>query len=190
MTALQRKWVDTTGGPLLLLPEELLPSWRGIEGWFDHTDIRDTSDYARACRVEAWLGRIACGKGKGMVLAGDPGMVTWFPNGNRDGGLLVQWLWAPDEEAIVSAIGSREVADLLAGSAEEEVSFSTGPSGRLMVFDSSCSGDCLENDSLAIELAPGAYQARAFVFKTKPVAVVIRAIQKVRLQNRRWRPYS
>jgi hypothetical protein len=189
MTALQRKWVDTTGGPHLLLPEELLHSWRGIEGWFNHEDPRDQSDYARACRVMGWLGRIACGRGEGVVLSDESGLVTWFPGVDRDRGMLVQWLAAPNEEAIASAIGSREVADLLVGSAEDEVSFSTGPSGRLRLFDSSCSGDRLENDNLAIEVSPGPYRARAFVFDSGSVVVVIRQVQKVRLQNRRWRPF-
>jgi hypothetical protein len=37
-------WIDTTGGPQLILAEELLPHWRGIDGWKDHRDPSDKSD--------------------------------------------------------------------------------------------------------------------------------------------------
>ncbi|RZN32631.1 hypothetical protein CWO90_12950 [Bradyrhizobium sp. Leo121] len=65
-----RTWTATTGGPHLLIADEQLRYWRGIEGWRDHRDPADQSDYARACRVTTWLGLIACHHGSAVVLSG------------------------------------------------------------------------------------------------------------------------
>ncbi|MET1416651.1 hypothetical protein ABVF61_30575 [Roseibium sp. HPY-6] len=43
------------------MPEELLKKWRGIEGWSDHEDPDDESDYARGCRITNWIGTVRCG---------------------------------------------------------------------------------------------------------------------------------
>jgi hypothetical protein len=65
------RWIETYGGPHLLLAEELRFCWRGIEGWDDHNDPKDLSDYARACRVKTWLGTLPCNGGTALVLSGD-----------------------------------------------------------------------------------------------------------------------
>lgn len=46
------EWIDTAGGPFLLIEEDLLPSWRGTEGWTFETHGDDDSDYSRACGVQ------------------------------------------------------------------------------------------------------------------------------------------
>src|SRR6516162_4661750 len=54
------RWIETYGGPHLLLAEELHCCWRGIEGWHDHNDPKDLSDYARACRLKpGWAHSLA-----------------------------------------------------------------------------------------------------------------------------------
>ncbi|TAF65398.1 MAG: hypothetical protein EAZ55_09055 [Cytophagales bacterium] len=67
-------WIDTTGGPMILLPKRLLPFWSGcfsvksIEAG-DLVDLEDgdewnnpeTSDYAKVCTV--------CGNHKGQDIA-------------------------------------------------------------------------------------------------------------------------
>jgi Immunity protein 21 len=103
MAPTRHHWISTTGGPHLLLPEELLPYWRGIDGWNDHRDPSDKSDYARACRVNSWLGLIPCHTGQALVLSGDVGMIAWIPNAHQEGGMLVQWIAVDDEANIVDA---------------------------------------------------------------------------------------
>jgi Immunity protein 21 len=129
------KWLDTLGGPHLLIAEELLQQWRGSVGWHGG-DRSDKSDYARACSIDTWLGEISSGLGAALVLAGDVGPIAWLPNPRNDGGFLVQWLGIDAEDDIESALTSREMADLLASENIEEIEFSTGSSGLMRLIDS------------------------------------------------------
>src|SRR5258706_13597929 len=97
------RWVDTGGGPHVLLPQELRANWRGTEGWISHFDPLDVSDYARACRITDWLGVLTCGEAQTLVLSGDVGPIAWFPR-TPEHGHLVQWIAADDEESIEAAL--------------------------------------------------------------------------------------
>lgn len=99
-----RIWIETTGGPHLLIPAEQLSCWRGIEGWRDHADPADQSDYARACRVTSWLGSIGCGGGVAVVLSDEAGDVAWYADDRDDRGFLVQWLGVDDEQLIAPVL--------------------------------------------------------------------------------------
>ena len=165
-------WIDTTGGPHLVLAEELLPYWRGIDGWKDHRDPSDQSDYARASRVESWLGLIPCHTGQALVLSGDSGKVAWIPD--AQGGTLVQPIFADDETRISDALGSPALAPVLEGPTAEHVVFSTSSSGVLRLFNSSERGDKLQDASDVMHLAPGNYRVRAGCFETKSLAIVVR----------------
>ena len=162
----------------MLLPEELLDFWRGIEGWRDHTDPSDASDYARACRVKTWLGVISCHTGEGLVLSGNVGPVAWIADVHNSGGYLVQWIGVDDEASIRAVLSGAEIANVLADPRAEEVEFSTGPSGVLRLFDSSESGSKLRDDCETLRLVPGSYRVRAGYFKSKSLMVVVRQISR------------
>jgi hypothetical protein len=137
------KWIETNGGPHLLLAEELLNRWRGTEGWHDDKDPADQSDYARACRVASgWLGSIPCSDGTAVVFGGDVGPIAWMPNLVHDGGFLVQWLGIDDEQRIEPILRSEQLMQLLRAP-EEVVEFHTGESGTMRLFDSAEPGDDL-----------------------------------------------
>jgi hypothetical protein len=172
------RWIGTGGGPHLLLPEELLGYWRGAEGWRDHRDQSDTSDYARACRVRTWLGIICCNTGQALVLSGDVGPIAWIPNHDQVSGFLVQWLGVDDETSLHVTLRAREVANVLESPNAEEVEFRTGPSGLLRLFDSAESGGTLEGDSEMLRLLPGSYRVRAGYFKSESLVVVVRQLRR------------
>jgi hypothetical protein len=91
MTSMKLDWLDE-GSLYLLLSENLLPEWHGV----------DSSDYQRACAAaDNWLNVLPVGNGVGLVLGGDPGMalVTEGPEGDP---LLVRWIYADEEEALVA----------------------------------------------------------------------------------------
>ncbi len=76
----QFRWVDTVGGPQILAPIEYLANWRGIEGSAD-LGADDRTDYAHACQVKVWLGKIPSGaNSEVIVLSGDVGSVAWVAN--------------------------------------------------------------------------------------------------------------
>jgi hypothetical protein len=177
--SMTHRWVDTHGGFHLLLADELLHYWRGIEGWYDHADPNDQSDYARASRVTTYVGAVPCQAGTAMVLGGDVGLIAWMPSLLRNRGFLVQWLYADDEQSIESVVKSATIANLLEGPDTETIKFNTGPSGRMWLFDSAYAGDELPDDSELLRLEPGDYRMRANYFESKALAIVVREIARI-----------
>jgi len=170
-------WVDTYGGPHLLLAEELLPYWHGAKDWRNHLDPLDDSDYARACRITGWLGVVPCGPSTALVLSGDVGRIAWFADAHR-GGHLVQCIAANDEKDIETAIRSGEIANLLRSSTEV-AEFSTGISGNMWLFDSALPGSDLESNCEVLELEPGRYRVLAEGLESKSFTVIIRHIKAI-----------
>lgn len=173
------RWIATAGGPHLLIAEELLARWQGVEGWHDHKDPKDHSDYARACRITTWLGTIACGDGTAVVLAGDFGDIAWMPTLIGEAGFLVQWLGVDDESLIEPLVRSDDVQNMLASPDSEELEFLTGPSGALRLMDAAKLGIDLRGDSQVLALKPGKYRMRAGYFTAPGIMIVVREISRI-----------
>jgi len=173
-------WIATTGGPHLLIADEQLRHWRGIERWLDHNDPADQSDYGRACRVTTWLGSIACHQGSAVVLSGDAGDMAWYPNGLGDRGFLVQWLGVDDERLIEPALRAPQLRGLLESSNAERLEFETGASGAMWLIDASDRGCDPRNEHQVLALRPGSYLARAaYYYRSTGLAIVVREICRI-----------
>lgn len=172
-------WIATTGGPHLLIADEQLLHWQGIEGWRDHRDPDDQSDYARACRVTTWLGSIACHQGKAVVLSGDAGDIAWYSNDQGDGGFLVQWIGVDDERLIEPALGTLQLRDILESSDAERLELETGASGTMWLIDATDRGRGLRSNHQALALRPGSYLAKAAYYCSAGLAIVVREICRI-----------
>ncbi|MCK1683167.1 hypothetical protein IVA87_28155 [Bradyrhizobium sp. 147] len=173
-----RSWIATSGGPHLLIADEQLSHWRGLEGWHDHT--ADQSDYARACRVTTWLGSIACHHGKAVVLSGDAGDIAWYSNDHADGGFLVQWIGVDDERLIEPALRTPQLRDLLEGSAAEQLEWETAASGKMWLIDAADRGCDLSGNHQALALLPGSYLAKAAYYRSSGLSMVVREVCRSR----------
>lgn len=109
MSQLVREWISCNS-PLLLVEKNHLDAWEGtdvpsqgriVEARFRWNSVGPATDYDRACDVDDYLGLIEVGRGKGIVLGDEPLMTAWLPL--VDGGLLIRWVYAEDEETILSA---------------------------------------------------------------------------------------
>ncbi len=81
------KWIDSRGGPLILLASNQLLHWNGIDG-----------DYDRACAVDGWIGVLSVGAGQALVLNDEPLSTTqWLVAGRQ---LLVCCGYARDELSV------------------------------------------------------------------------------------------
>jgi hypothetical protein len=170
-------WVDTTGGPHILMPLEQSSTWRGTKG---STDLGpdDLSDYAAACRVgKKFLGKVRSGAGhEVVVLSGDVGPVAWFAGPGGEAGVLVQWLGCDSEEAVLALLKvwhSDPLNELLY---EEVLEFETGSSGSMQLFDAAESSDQRSVTGTTIRLPFGRYKIRAAYVETANCIVVLRAV--------------
>ena len=95
-------WVESMGGPLLVLPVSALGEWGGCTqaGMLAGTgDVLD--DYDRACELDGLAGVIAVGgKGwQGLVLADEPARTCYLPEYRT----FVRWLGANSEANLIDA---------------------------------------------------------------------------------------
>ena len=155
------RWVESEGGPLLLLPDDLLGFWEGvrrpprfrtIEADFRWSAETGPTDYDRACDVNDYLGLIEVGPGHGLVLGDAPLRTTWFGDGQHSGGYLVRWVQA-NSDAEVRQIMTTDLSTLpWVDGASLDVE-----AVPLVLFDSGLPGDQVGEDALRIRLAKGRY---------------------------------
>jgi Immunity protein 21 len=147
-------WVESAGGPLIVLPEQALPGWSGFAG-----------DYARVCEID-FVGVIPLGDhGEALVLADEPAATTYVPAWRA----FVQWLYAEPDTDVLACVPP----------ALADASWDAGPvftvSGPLILFDAASPGpdvtvdgtdlsdgeptaDDTTCDGIRIDLAAGRYQ--------------------------------
>ncbi|MGW5559559.1 Imm21 family immunity protein [Micromonospora sp. NPDC003944] len=154
-------WVDSGGGPLIVVPTSALGEWRGAS-----VDDDDSwGDYERACRVDGYVGVLEVGADQALVLADEPAPTTYLPERR----VFVRWLYAPSEAEVVRLIPrALEIADW-----EDAGTWTT--SGPAELFDSGYTGDGLEHAThLAVDLPRGTYLIRtAFVQPDRSTALVL-----------------
>jgi hypothetical protein len=140
------EWVESGGGPLIAVPETVLPFWAGADG--DET----ASDYDRACEVEGYVGLLPVGDATALVLGEDPASTAFLP----DHGTFVRWGAADCEDDVLAAVP----AALATADWKDEVHW-TVP-GPVVLFDAAWPGtDSTRADHVKVVLEPGGYAVRA-----------------------------
>ncbi|MET7983541.1 MULTISPECIES: immunity 21 family protein [unclassified Streptomyces] len=140
------QWVESGGGPLIAIPETVLPFWAGADG----DDM--SCDYDRACDVDGFVGLLPVGDTRALVLGDDPASTTYLP----EHGTFVRWCAAESEEELLAVVP----AALVQAAWEPEVEW-TVP-GPVVLFDATWPGTASEStDHLRVELEPGRYGVRA-----------------------------
>ncbi|MEU9197905.1 Imm21 family immunity protein [Streptomyces hundungensis] len=94
-------WVQSMGGPLIVIPASALNQWGGYteDGIIlGGTDVPD--DYDRACDVENWAGVIDVGtEASGLVLGDEPATTCYL----SEQYVFVRWLAADSDADLVEA---------------------------------------------------------------------------------------
>ncbi|MBM0202538.1 HAD hydrolase-like protein [Micromonospora sp. STR1s_5] len=143
----QLPWVDSGGGPLIVVPTTALDEWEGAS-----VDDDDSwGDYGRACQVDGYAGVLDVGADQALVLADEPASTTYLP----DRRIFVRWLYAVSEAEVVRLVPRAvEIADW-----EDAGTWTT--SGPAELFDSGFTGDGLEHTThLTVDVAAGTYLIR------------------------------
>ena len=152
-------WIESNGGPLLLLPEAILPAWSGtdvpgdrkIEATFRWQGSGPASDYDRACDVHDYAGIIPVGKGSALVLGEEPFPTRWIAT--HAGGILARWIYAASDTTAEQALSQIPV-DM----AWKPVGTLVVPSSPLRLIDSADTGSDLVLPSARIEVEPASYE--------------------------------
>ncbi|MFD7626310.1 Imm21 family immunity protein [Streptomyces sp. NPDC059851] len=158
------EWIESGGGPLIVVPEQFLTSWQGCD--FESTTGDD--DYSRACEVEGHLGVIPVGRAEALVL-GEPLSTTYVP----EHGCFVRWIGADSEDALLDGVEQA----LEAASWEAEVVWEVP--GPVVLLDSGwpgVPGPNAEFDDLGrlrIDLEAGRYLVRAAYAKPAPRTTMV-----------------
>lgn len=140
------EWVESGGGPLIAVPETVLPFWAGADG--DET----ASDYDRACEIDAPIRLLPVGDSAALVLGDEPAATAYLP----ELGTFVRWFAGDAEEDLLA-----EVPGALAAAVwESEVHWEVP--GTVLLFDAAWPGtDCGRTDHVKVLLHPGRYTVRA-----------------------------
>lgn len=142
------RWVESAAGPLIAVPEAVLPFWAGADG--DET----SSDHDRACDLPGHAGLLPVGDTLALVLGGEPAATAYLP----EHGLFVRRCAAGDEPRLLSE--ARLIAEVPAAldDAVWEPALEWRVPGPLVLFDAARSGRAATaTDHARVELAPGRY---------------------------------
>ncbi|PBC66254.1 immunity protein 21 of polymorphic toxin system [Streptomyces sp. TLI_235] len=142
-------WVESLGGPLVVVPEAVLGAWSGSAG----------DDYDRACAVEGFIGLIEVGSAQALVLGDEPASTAYLSVQN----VFVRWSAAESEEAMLASVE----AAVRAASWESELLWQVP--GPVVLFDSAWTGaECHHQDHVRVALEAGPYAVRAAYVEPDP----------------------
>ncbi|WP_329164531.1 immunity 21 family protein [Streptomyces sp. NBC_01267] len=102
-------WVESMGGPLIVVPVSALARWGGCtETGMVISDADTPDDYDRACEVDGLAGVIAVGEdgARALILADEPASTCYLPRHHA----FLRWL-AADSEADLLAVAEAVLAD-------------------------------------------------------------------------------
>ncbi|MEV6197055.1 immunity 21 family protein [Streptomyces sp. NPDC051920] len=140
------QWVETGGGPLIAIPETVLPFWSGSDG----DDL--SCDYDRACDVDGLIGLLPVGDTRALVLGDDPASTAYLPEHDA----FVRWCAADSEAELLALVP----AALSQARWEQEVEWRVP--GPVVLFDAARPGTASGSaDHLRVNLEPGRYGVRA-----------------------------
>jgi hypothetical protein len=138
-------WIDSAGGPLILLPQHLLSEWSGA----DSRTGRDKTDYDRACAIgEAGILDVA--NGHALVLGDEPMGTRAFAH--PSGIVLARWRHAESEAAADGALSNP-----LHALVWTEIGILSVTNTPLVLFDSAFPGTEIITESAVLELPVDEY---------------------------------
>lgn len=139
------QWLDTGGGPFVLLSSSTLPEWGGVRG------AGDPNEFERACDVSNYIGSIAFADSEVLVLGDDPFPTAFLASPAFGGGYIIRMLWGDDMEK-ASAAAHKLPAEAWT---TESLVFDAGRGG-LVLFDAAHSGIHAPH-RIDVPLGPGRY---------------------------------
>lgn len=137
-------WLDTGGGPFVLIQSKAAALWRGLR------NVELDSDFDRACDVEDYLDLVPFPGGDALVLADAPFPTAVLAGPTFGGVYLIRRLWGDeDDQATLDA-----VHDLRADTWNTESLVFDAGDGDCRLFDAVHPGGAAP-ETLHFQIAPG-----------------------------------
>jgi len=149
-------WIESSGGPLILIEKQFLDEWGGVE---TSSDKNYTSDYDRACDTDEYADVMSIPSGYAVVLGDEPDRTTIKIQSEKEA-TIVRWRWAPSENVIQEVLNKLKLS--IFDNAEILRFCISG--ADIILFDSSFQGD-ETFDSLEATLKPGEYVLKTTMFE-------------------------
>ncbi|MEV0522285.1 Imm21 family immunity protein [Streptomyces sp. NPDC050439] len=172
------RWVESMGGPLIVVPVSALSMWHGCtEAGEVLGDPGIADDYDRACAVDGYAEVLPVdGDGASALVLGDgPAMTCYLPEPKA----LVRWFGADSEAGLLSAAG--QVMEHPGTEREDCGVWET--SGPTVLMDSAVSGDELAMprpelpEQAPVAILAGRWEVQAAHARTEDASVgVVRLV--------------
>jgi hypothetical protein len=160
------KWIDSTGGPLVLISDKNYERWSGILKRISYLDNKieeavnfldaDETDYGKACLINDYLGIVEVGNDIALILGDEPMMTTVFYSVNGKV-LIARWCYGEDKELVDNILKDIDLNSI--ENWEFELQFNLS-SNRQYLFDSACSSSMLASEIdgyLQLDIRQGQY---------------------------------
>jgi len=162
------QWVSSQGGPLILVPQDLVQDWGGnSQPAIDREVARPrkadvpSTDYYRACSIRDYIELIDIGIGYGLVFGDEPLQTGWLLSAGKGEGVFARWRYADSEASVTQHLAS--IPDYIFQ--PTGVVFQVCRS-KLFLFDAAIPGRSLrDGDYLLIELRPGEYRIQTGLYE-------------------------
>lgn len=144
------RWINSSGGPLVLGEPDTMKCWRGLNGSSDIVSKDQEIDYHRACEVSDFLGSIACGTGQ-LLVFGDEPMKTTLDVDSTGQPTVIRWHSCRPELA-------SHISDLIHSGEQIEKPIAFAIAGnRVVLADSTCDLTAADEQTLEFTIEPAEY---------------------------------
>jgi hypothetical protein len=167
------KWIDSAGGPLILISDKTVGLWSGIlkrsaylkniEEEADDFLVPEEADYGKACLIESYLGLLNIENEDVLILGDEPMLTTFFFSSDKP--VLARWYYGEDEVLVDNMLLNIDLNTI--NNWEFALTFNV-KSNNQFLFDSASSKSMLDkqqSDYLQINIKAGQYNVSTSVFQ-------------------------
>jgi hypothetical protein len=167
------KWIDSTGGPLILISDKSYKLWSGILKRSSYLDNKiedaddflnaDETDYGKACSVQDYLGAVKVEDDTVLVLGDEPLLTTVFLSVD-DRTVIARWYYGEDEQSVENFLKTIDLNSIDNWEFALTLNLS---SDKQYLIDSACSASMFDksNDHLSLDIQQGDYKIWTSVYE-------------------------
>lgn len=168
------KWIQSEGGPLVLISDNSYNFWSGtlkrslyLDDKIEEADDflnADEADYGKACLIQDYLGVVKIGDDIALVLGDEPLLTTVF-NSVDGKPIIARWHYRESKDSVEGTLRTIDLNSI--NNWESPLTFKVS-SNRQFLFDAAYYGNALDeegNDYLPINIKQGDYKIWTSIYE-------------------------